>query len=352
MGMRSRRRWILACVALLMAAALIPGTATAEEGEDFVTPIFGLANGPNRSLLVADAGIGIWKMTGGGLELVAELPGVADVEMIRANDLWAITGLPPEDGLPAGSQSVYRVTQGVPGVVADLGAYEAKFNPDGGEIDSNPFDIASMGAGSALVADAGANDVLLVHKGGKVAVVAVFPQQLASTANLKHLAGCPDPAPGFEFACDLPDAIPADTVPTSVAIGPDGAYYVGELIGFPAPTGESKVWRIEPGTRNADCGTSPACSVVVEGLTSIVDLAFGPDGTLYVVEMDEASWLAAELGIPTGGTVDACDVTTGDCSVVAADLPLPSAVAVAATGRVYSTILSLVPGEAQVIPIN
>jgi hypothetical protein len=29
--------------------------------------------------------------------------------------------------------------------------------------------------------------------------------------------------------------------------------------------------------------------VVLDGLTSIVDLDFGPDGTLYVVELDEAS---------------------------------------------------------------
>lgn len=37
----------------------------------------------------------------------------------------------------------------------------------------------------------------------------------------------------------------------------------------------SKVWRIEPGTLEADCATSPACSVVADGFTSIIDLATG-----------------------------------------------------------------------------
>jgi hypothetical protein len=39
-------------------------------------------------------------------------------------------------------------------------------------------------------------------------------------------------------------------------------------------------------------------------------------------------------------------------SVVASGLPLPSAVVVAADGTVYSTILWLVPGQAQVIPLT
>lgn len=350
--MRSRVIRALAACALLATFVLAPAVAQAADDDQFATPIFGLDNGPGRSLLVADAGAGIWQVRGNSMELMVELPGVADVASIRARDLWAVTGAPPEEGLPAGSQTVYRVTQGVVTPIADLGAYEAKFNPDGGEIDSNPFDIASLGNKAALVADAGANDLLLVQKGGKVSVVATFPQQLASTDNAKQLAGCPNPPAEFAFVCDLPDEIPADTVPTSVAVGPDGAYYVGELYGFPGPVGVSKVWRIEPGTRNADCSVSPRCSVVVDGMTSIVDINFGPDGTLYVVEIDEASFLAAELGFVTGGTVNACDVTTGHCSVVAGGLPLPSAVVVAADGTVYATILSLVPGEAQVIPLT
>jgi hypothetical protein len=47
--------------------------------------------------------------------------------------------------------------------------------------------------------------------------------------------------------------IPAQAVTPSVAIGPDGAYYIGELKGFPAPTGESRVWRIDPDAHHVHC---------------------------------------------------------------------------------------------------
>ena len=56
----------------------------------------------------------------------------------------------------------------------------------------------------------------------------------------------------------------------------------------------------------------------------IVDLTFGPDGTLYVVEIDEASWAAVEFGVGAlGGTVNACNPTTWTCSQVATGLPIP-----------------------------
>ena len=173
------------------------------------------------------------------------------------------------------------------------------------------------------------------------------------TAALKSLVGCPAPAAGFEFVCDLPAQMPAQPVSTSVAIGPDGAYYVGELKGFPAPTGESRIWRVEPGTLHADCATSPACTVVADGFTSIVGLTFGPDGTLYVVELDEASWAAVEFQLGgLGGTVNVCDVSTWDCTEVATEPPTPIAAAVDRHGTVHVAINSLVPGAAGVIALR
>jgi hypothetical protein len=149
--------------------------------------------------------------------------------------------------------------------------------------------------------------------------------------------------------------IPAEAVATSIAVGPDGAYYVGELKGFPAPTGESQIWRIESGTRRAECGNSPACAVVADGFTSIVDLSFGPDGTLYVVEIDEASWAAVEIpefqGGSLGGTVNACDTSTWNCSELATGLPIPIATTTDKRGTVYTAISALIPGQAQIIEL-
>jgi hypothetical protein len=326
--------------------ALLVGLPTAAFADgvpsfDFATPLFGLDVAPDGSLLVADAGAGIVELRNGKGSLVAELPGIADVASIGRGDMFAIA-----NGL------LYRVSRGSIRQIADLYAFEASVNPDGGEIDSNPFDVAALSGGSALVADAAGNSLLIVDQRGNVDWVATLPNELAPTDYIKGLIGCPDAPAGFEFVCGLPGMIPAQPVATSVAIGPDGAYYVGELKGVPAPQGMSRVWRIEPGTRHAECGTSPACSVVAGGFTSIIDLAFGPDGTLYVVEFDEATWAAVEFGFGSqGGTVNACDLAAGSCQEVASGLPLPVAVAAHRDGTLYAAIASLIPGAAQVITL-
>ncbi len=200
-------------------------------------------------------------------------------------------------------------------------------------------------SGKALVADAGGNDLLVVDMKGNIDWIATLPEELVSTDNAKTLANCPTPpSPDLEFVCGLPDMMPAQAVATSVAVGPDGAYYMGELKGFPGPLGMSRIWRIEPGTLHAKCGTDPACSIVASGFTSIVDLTFGPNGKLYVVEMDEASFLAVELAGLTGqalvgGTVNACDFHTWQCSEVATDLQMPVAAAVDKRG-IVSVVIS------------
>ena len=57
---------------------------------------------------------------------------------------------------------------------------------------------------------------------------------------------------------------------------------------------------------------------MADGFTSIADLNFGPDGTLYVTEFDEARWAAVEFGLGmVGGTVNACSGPTWACDVVA-----------------------------------
>ena len=72
------------------------------------------------------------------------------------------------------------------------------------------------------------------------------------------------------------------------AVGPDEAWYVSELKGFPETVGAARIWRVEPGTSDHDCdasATSGPCRVVASGFTNVIDTAFGPDGTLYVLEI-------------------------------------------------------------------
>jgi hypothetical protein len=318
-----------------------------------VPPVFGLALAPNGSLLVADAGSGVVELRKGSSSLVAALPGVSDIAPIGRGDMFAVTG----GGDPVGGWRLFRVSHGSTREIANLLDFETNVNPDGGEIDSNPFDVARLTEGRALVADAGGNDLLIVGSRGTIDLVATLPDQIVPTDNVKNLIGCPDAPPDLADICALPEMIPAQAVATSVAIGPDGAYYVGELKGFPFPLGMSRIWRIEPGTRHAQCGVSPACTVVADGFTSIVDLTFGPDGKLYVVEMDEASSGAVELavffGLPSqmaGGTVNVCDPATWSCSEVATGLNMPIAAAVNRNGKVFVATNVLLP-EVEVISL-
>jgi hypothetical protein len=87
----------------------------------------------------------------------------------------------------------------------------------------------------------------------------------------------------------------AEAVATSVTVGADGYYYVGELRGFPATPGTSQVWRIAPNSVNAVCDPenphTGRCRRYRDGFTSIVALGAGDDGSIYVVELSKSSWL-------------------------------------------------------------
>jgi hypothetical protein len=146
--------------------------------------------------------------------------------------------------------------------VADLWAFERDVNPDAAvgnpAVDSNPVDVL-FDRGRFVVADAGGNAIDVVDHKGRVRTLAVFANRLV-----------PNPFGG-------PD-IPMQAVPTSVVVGPDRQYYVSQLTGFPFPPGGANVFRVNPRTG--------AVTVVASGFTNIMDLAFGRNGTLYVLEID------------------------------------------------------------------
>jgi hypothetical protein len=246
---------------------------------------------------------------------------------------WAITSGDP------GDQKIWRVKRnGELFFVADLAAFEVANNPHPATTESNPFDVAELGNGKALVADAAGNTLLKVQADGtSIKVVAVFPDELVPTSNAKKLVGCPNPpVPEDAEICGLPDMIPTEAVPTSVAVGPDGSFYVGELKGFPFPLGESRIWKIDRDARDVQCGESPKCKVVFDGFTSIIDLAFGPDGKLYVAQIEDASVFALETGEGAnaiGGSVHACNLKKKSCEEVRPALPMLTSIAFRCFGQ-------------------
>jgi hypothetical protein len=229
-------------------------------------------------------------------------------------------------------------------MLANLLEFEQKNDPARDGVDTDPFDLARIGS-KIYIADAAANDIL-AYDGGKLDWVAYIPQHNVSTEWLKRAEGCPSGPPDV---CGLPARIDADPVPTTVAVGPDGFLYVGELTGFPATPDQSRIWRLDPNARHVVCGQSPSCTLVKSGFTSIIDIIFGPDGKAYVLELDERSWLAAESGFGTGGTVNVCQPSgmTWACTARNTQLPFPTALALR-DGKLYSTLLAVVPGQARV----
>lgn len=309
---------------------------------------------------MADAGQGVIGL-GATSELVAELPGVADAIHSGDGDILAVTGEPPEMTGPSveGSRTLYRISGDNTDPVADLWAFEQAENPDqaipeiGSEnVESNPFDLARLES-STLVADAAGNDLLMVGDDGSVDWMTVFPAQMASTGYLTDLVDCENPPEEAAFVCELPPQLPAQPVPTSVAIGPDGNYYVGELTGFPATPGLSRIWRVEPGTTNVVC-PGDGCTQVFTGtpFSAVIDVSFGPDGTFYVLEIDESGFLAAELGLGTGGTLNACRLDDEVCVQLATGLFLSTASTVGDHGTIYATTGALVPDAAGVIALG
>ena len=194
----------------------------------------------------------------------------------------------------------------------DVSDYEKRANPDGGPVESNPYGLLD-GAGRHLVVDAAGNSVLAVDPRGRIFTGAVLPSR--------------------------PQGRSTDSVPTSIAPGPDGAFYVGELTGAPFAPDQATVWRVVP-------GRSP--QAFCSGFSYIIDLDFDRHGNLYVLE------LASGLNGPFAATPGRLLRVRRDCSttVVRPGLPAPGSVAIGPDGRAYVSINSTSPATGAVIRID
>lgn len=331
------------------AAAMLAAPLSASAVGGLQGPVFKIDTAPNGDVLVADVSAGIRIVRSEAVIRTLERPGATAVAAIGSRSMWVTTtGM---DTTSDSGQALWRVSNGRSRMVANLFELE-EADPDGEGVDSNPYDVAALGGGdAALVVDAGGNSLHRIDNDGNAELVATFPTELRSTANFNDLAGCPPEDP----MCAIPaPAIPGQSVPTSVVVGPNGDYWVGELIGFPGPTDESGIWRIDAGATDVQCGVDPECTRVFDGgFTSIVDLEIGPDGLLYVSELDERGWAAVEIfGLVTGGTLNACDLATLTCEEVATDVPVHTAVAIDRKGTTWVTRNALTPGGAEVVSLG
>jgi hypothetical protein len=136
--------------------------------------------------------------------------------------------------------------------------------------DSDPYDITPYRGGYAI-ADAAANAVLWLSPHGRLSLITRLPTT-------------PEPVPAGVLG---PTAVTVDAqaVPTSIAVGRDGALYVGTLRGVPSLPGTADVYRVVPGH---------APSAAVTGLSAVTDVAFDNRGRLLVLEFNTGGLLAPE----------------------------------------------------------
>ena len=312
----------------------------------------GLAFGPEGALYVAEAGRGgtgpcvflrgapqcygptgsVSRLWRGEQERIATgLPsygspasttGPHDISFLGRGHAYVTIGLGlegmPRSALAVGDQFGWLVHVPASGnwrPVVDVAAYEFEVNPAGGATDSNPYGLLAE-PGSQVVADAGANALLRVAANGTVSTLATFDAR-------PNMTGI---GPPF-----------IESVPTAVAVGPDGAYYVSELTGVPFAAGLANIYRVVPGQ---------APTVAWSGFTTVLDLAFGPDGSLYVLEHSTGPVF---FGLP-GRLVKVAP--NGTRTTVIGGLTRPGSVAVGPDGALYVSNRSTSIGTGEVLRIE
>jgi len=257
--------------------------------------------------------------------IAAGATGVHDVSFQGMGNAYVTIGMGLDptlrsDHFGAAGQNYARLARFNPSgkfrLYEDLGAYEAATNPDAGFLDTNPYGVLAL-PGKVVYTDAGGNSLNQVTANGTISTLAAF-------ARVNR--------PG------VPPSVQA--VPTSVALGPDGNYYVGVLTGGPFTVGIASVYRVP-----VEGGTP---EVAYTGFTNIIDVAFGSDGSLYVLEI-------ARNAIPNFGAGGrlvriAPDGTRTDI-VSGPPLIAPGGVAVGSDGALYVTNMSTSPTDGSVLRI-
>ena len=338
----------------LLATALLAFPAFADDPYTVVASGLrsprGLTTAPGGRLYVAQAGTGgnsgkiteirdYWTSSPTTRDVVTGLISIGDegefvgVDGISADsngNMYAIMAL-SNSGVPIGPTLLGHLlkvnTAGAVRDVANVGDANYAWSQDHAGLapndfpDSNPYGVLVQ-PGRTYVTDAGTNTLNIVRPDGSNQILAYFANNII-----------------------------ADSTPTCVAKGPDGALYIGTLalvdsIVF-GPT--AAVYRVDPNATNPD-DLATILSVATPwatGLWPINGCAFGSDGSFY------ASQLITNSGFSGGDVVKIPFANPASHTLLANDsLVFPAGVAVGSDGAVYVVNGTAFVPEGQVVRLT
>jgi hypothetical protein len=119
-----------------------------------------------------------------------------------------------------------------------------------------------------------------------------------------------------------------------------GSLYIGTLTPFPVKVGAAEVFKVNPRTGQF--------SVFAAGLTTVLGLAFGADGALYVLEMSVKS------AGPAPNTGEVVRIKGSHRTLIATGLNFPTGMAFGPDGNLYVSVngFGAPPGAGQVVRIT
>ncbi|MEO8587044.1 MAG: ScyD/ScyE family protein [Acidobacteriota bacterium] len=242
--------------------------------------------------------------------------GVADVAFVGDTMYALLAGAGCSHGVtnfPNGIARIHR--DGTWEVIADLGAYQrvhpvAHSEPDDFEPDGSWYGLVeARGALYAVEPNHGEIDVVAPQSGAISRLIDV-------SATQGHI------------------------VPAAIAYH-HGAFYIGNLNPFPIVQGSSKIYRVT---------LDGKISIVAEGFTTVLGVAFDTLGRMYVLENTTGN------PFPTPGTGRVVRVkASGEIEVIASGLSLPTAMTFGPDGALYVSNVGFGPppvGLGQVVKIQ
>lgn len=248
-----------------------------------------------------------------------DVSGAADIAFIGNNMYALITGAGCSHGHADKSNGVYQINaDGSSTLVADLSKWYqanpvAKPSPADFEPDEDWYSMVAV------------NDMLYVvgANGGQVVKIDPTTQTITRLIDISAEEG--------------------HVVPTAIAVDKDGNFYVGNLGTFPVTSGKQFIYKVTPDGK---------LSTYATGLTSVLGLAFGNDGTLYALETSAGAPPGPAPIVPNSGRVISVG-KDGKITPVTTGLNFPTGMTLGPDGKLYvsNNGFGSPPGSGQVVSI-